>query len=255
VIILKGLRRKLGPLPSGLTSKNENVLRKFDDPRLLQSLLALPDRLWREASREPAGSGRAFLKFQNAIPIDLLIHAAPRMHNLSALTYGCHLHWTQGLGKPVLLVFGAEETKNREKIEFELPAVLGDRLWKFRNSIAPQVIGSKPDSVFVTWGGTRRGQHALALAVNKTVRRRLGVRVTPHQFRHLAAKIYLDQNPGGFEVVRQLLGHKHLKTTIGAYAGFNTKRAGRAHAKLLMQIREQEFAPTRRRKRKPKVEE
>jgi hypothetical protein len=38
--------------------------------------------------------------------------------------------------KPVLLVLGAEESKNRKKIELELPAVLGDWLWKFRNSIA-----------------------------------------------------------------------------------------------------------------------
>jgi len=251
--MVKGLRRKLGPLPAGLTIKNEDLLRRFDDPRLLRSLIALPDRLWREASREPAGSGRAFLLFQNAIAIDLLIHAPLRMHNLSALAYDRHLHWTQGAGKPVLLVLGAEETKNKEKIDLELPAVLGDRLWKFRNSIAPAVIGSKPENVFVTWGGTPRGQAALALAITNTVRRRLGVRLTPHQFRHLAAKIYLDQNPGGFELVRQLLGHKNLKTTIGAYAGINTRRAGRAHARLLMQIREQEFAPTRRRTGKRNV--
>jgi integrase len=177
------------------------------------------------------------------------------MHNLSALAYDRHLHWTQGPGKPVLLVFGADETKNREKIELELPALLGDRLWKFRNSIAPQVIGSKSENVFITWGGTPRGQEALALAIVKTVRRRLGVRLSPHQFRHIAAKIYLDQNPGGFELTRQFLGHKHLKTTIGSDAGINTKRAGRAHAKLIMQIREQEFAPTRRRRGKRKVEE
>jgi integrase len=253
--ILKGLRRKLGPLPADLTTKNEDLLRRFDDQRLLQSLIALPDRLWREASRQPAGSGRAFLLFQDAIAIDLLMHAPLRMHNLSALTYDRHLHWTQGVGKPVLLVLGAEETKNQEKIDFELPAALGDRLWKFRNSIAPQVIGSKPNSVFVTWAGTPRGQPALASAITKIVRRQLGLRLTPHQFRHLAAKIYLDQNPGGFELVRQLLGHKNLKTTIGAYAGINTKRAGRAHAQLLMKIREQEFAPARRRKDKRKAEE
>jgi integrase len=153
----------------------------------------------------------------------------------------------------VLLVLGADETKNREKIELELPAVLGDRLWKFRNSIAPRVIGSKPDRIFMTWAGKPRGQGSLALAIAKTVRSRLGIKLTPHQFRHIAAKIYLDQNPGGFELVRQFLGHKNLKTTISAYAGINTKRAGRAHAKLIMQIREQEFAPARR--RRGKVEE
>lgn len=252
---LKGLRRKLGSLPPGLTAKNEDLLRRFDDPRLLRDLIGLPDRLWREARRLPPGSGRAFLLFQNALAIDILIHAPLRMENLSALTFDRHLHWTQGQGKPALLVLGADETKNHEKLDLELPAPLADRLLTFRNSIAPPVIGSKPSSLFVTWAGTPRGQGALALAISKTVRKRLGVKLTPHQFRHLAAKIYLDQNPGGFELVRQLLGHKNLKTTIGAYAGINTKRAGRAHAKLIMEIREQELFGNRRRRRKKRDSE
>jgi integrase len=218
-------------------------------------LFDLPDRLWREARRQPAGSGRAFLLFQNALAIDILLHAPLRMENLSALTYDRHLHWVQGQGKPALLVIGADESKNHEKIELELPATLADRLWTFRNSIAPQVIGSKPNSVFVTWAGTPRGQETLALAISKIVRRRLGAKLTPHQFRHIAAKIYLDQNPGGFELVRQLLGQKNLKSTVNAYAGVNTKRAGRAHARLLMQIMEQELARPRRKRRKRQVEE
>jgi len=252
---LKGLRRKLGFLPPGLTAKNETLLRRFDDPRLLQDLIELPDRLWREARRQPAGSRRAFLLFQGALALDLLLHAPLRMENLSALAYDRHLHWPQGQGKPALLVIGADETKNHEKIDFELSATLADRLWAFRDSIAPQVIGSKPSRVFVTWTGMPRGQKTLALAIGKIVHRRLGVRLTPHQFRHLAAKIYLDQNPGGFELVRQLLGHKNQKTTVGAYAGINTKRAGRAHAKLLMQIREQQLIRPRRVRRKRRVEE
>jgi len=50
-------------------------------------------------------------------------------------------------------------------------------------------------------------------------------------------------------------GPQERKTTIGFYAGINTKRASRAHAKLIMQIREQELAPTRRRKGKRKIGE
>ncbi len=215
--ILKGIRRKLGSL-----------------------------------AVQPAGSGRAFLLYQDALAIDILLHAPLRMENLASLSYERHLRWVQGQGKPALLVIGADETKNHEKIELELPATLADRLWTFRNAIAPQVIGSKPNRVFVTWAGTPRGQGTLALAISKIVRRRLGVNLTPHQFRHFAAKIYLDRNPGGFELVRQLLGHKNLKTTINAYAGINTKRAGRAHARLLMEIMEQELA---RPGRKRQVEE
>ena len=37
---------------------------------------------------------------------------------------------------------------------------------------------------------------------------------------------------------RQVLAHKHLKTTTNFYAGVDTRRAGRAHAELLMKLRE-----------------
>jgi integrase len=78
----------------------------------------------------------------------------------------------------------------------------------------------------------------LSVSIQRAVLRHVGVKITPHQFRHLAAQIYLDANPGGYEVVRQLLGHKELKTTTRFYAGPNTRRAGRAHAELINKLRE-----------------
>ena len=43
----------------------------------------------------------------------------------------------------------------------------------------------------------------------------------------------LDAEPGSFETVRQLLGHKSLKTTVGAYAGIDSRRAARHHQRLV----------------------
>ncbi|MET0706484.1 MAG: hypothetical protein ABWY82_06510, partial [Tardiphaga sp.] len=54
VATLKQLRRKLGSLPSGLTEKNKALLRKFDDVRLCEMLVELPDRPWRQARRDMA---------------------------------------------------------------------------------------------------------------------------------------------------------------------------------------------------------
>jgi len=48
----------------------------------------------------------------------------------------------------------------------------------------------------------------------KTVLKYVGLKLTPHQFRHLAAKIMLDPNPGAYELVRQLIGHKNMQTII-----------------------------------------
>ena len=247
IATLKALRRKLGSLPSGLTEKNQAMLRTFDDPRLLNELVQLPDRLWRAARR--AQSHRSFIDLQTALAIDILVHVPLRMGNLSAIKFDTHLHWPQGPRKPALLTFGAQETKNSAKLKFELPAFLADRLHAYRNEIAPAVIGSKPDTLFVTHGGKPRSQATIAIAIYKTILRHLGVKLTPHQFRHLCAKLILDRNPGAYELVRQMLGHSSVKTTANFYAGVDTLRAGRAHAELVNELRESNLG--RRRNRRP----
>ena len=171
-----------------------------------------------------------------------------RMQNLSSLKFDEHLHWPQGRRQPALLTFRGDETKNDAPLEFEIAAELADRLLVYRNEIAPAVIGKRPDAVFVTFKGRPRTQEAIKVAIERTVLRHLGVKLTPHQFRHLAAKISLDNNPGAYEPVRQLLGHKNSKTTTNFYAGIDTRRAGRAHAELVMKLRELQVC----RRRKPR---
>jgi integrase len=254
IAALKTLRSKLGTLPPGLTEKNQALLRRFDDPRLLNALIGLPDRLWHAARRKLATSRWPFIDLQSALAIDLLLHAPLRMQNLTSLTFGANLHWPQGRRKPALVTIGGDETKNDVPLEFEIPTVLADRLQAYRNEIAPAVIGGRPNAVFVTFTGKPRTAAAIKVAIERTTLRYLGVKITPHQFRHLAAKINLDANPGAFELVRQLLGHKNLKTTTNFYAGVNTRRAGRAHADLITKIRESNSGRGRRR-RKPRRQE
>ncbi len=53
-----------------------------------------------------------------------------------------------GRGKPALMVFRYDETKNEEPLEFELPQALSDRLYAFRNEITVAVIGHRSDVLF-----------------------------------------------------------------------------------------------------------
>jgi integrase len=252
VATLKALRSKLGRLPSGLTVKNQATLRTFADPRLVADLVRLPDRVWRQARRALPKSKRAFLELQSAVAIDVLLHVPVRMQNLSSINFDTHLHWPQGPRKPALITFRRQETKNDVTLEFELPTALADRLQTFRNEIAPAVIGRKPDTLFVTGEGKPRSQAAVAIAIHKTILRQLGVSMTPHQFRHLCAKLILDRNPGAYELVRQMLGHTTQKTAAHFYAGIDTLRAGRAHAELVNALRESKLSRDRhRRSRRP----
>jgi integrase len=63
------------------------------------------------------------------------------------------------------------------------------------------------------------------------------VRITVHQFRHLAGYLYLRQVPGGHETIRALLGHKSIETTIRFYAGMETAAAARAYDAAVLSAR------------------
>ena len=52
--------------------------------------------------------------------------------------------------------------------------------------------------------------------------------LSPHQFRHLSAKVVLDAEPGNFETVRQLLGHKSLNDDCRGHTPASTAGAQRA---------------------------
>jgi integrase len=234
---LKKTRGKLGTLPIGLTEKNQNVLRRFNDKQLLRRLLILPDKLWRHATSQLKTSRREFVDLQTALAISILLVAPMRMKNLSALSFIEHIQWPQGQGKPAVILVKPEETKNKVPLEFELSLELSDRLLIYRNKIAPAIIGKRPDVLFVTWKGKQRTQAAIAVTIVMAVLKQVGARLTPHQFRHLAAKIILDENPGAFEMVRELMGHKNMQTTTNFYAGIDTRRAGRAHSDLIARLK------------------
>jgi integrase len=240
---LKKIRGKLGNRQFGLTEKNRTVLRRLDDPRLQSDLVQLPETLWRIATRDLSKTRQAFVDLQNALAIDILLHAPLRIENLANLRYDQHVHWPQGRSKRALIVIGADETKNDAQLELELPLVLSNRLWSMRNEIAPSITGLRPETVFVTVTGKPKSVPAIRVGIERTVLRRLGVHITPHQFRHVAAKLHLDADPGAYESARQLLGHRCLRTTTRFYAGPDTRRAGRAHAELISRLRAAKLKP------------
>lgn len=153
---LKKFRRKLGSMNFGMTDKNMAFLRKFDDTQTLGRLLNLPDKLWRQLTRDLTTSRRGFVELQSGLAIEIELLVPLRMHNLSILEFDKHLQWPNGFDKPAWIIIAAEETKNEISLEFELPQTLSGRLATYRNKIAPRVTGARPDHLFVAWNGKPR---------------------------------------------------------------------------------------------------
>lgn len=91
--------------------------------------------------------------------------------------------------------------------------------------------------LFVTEQGSRKSQATLTVQIIEAIMRHIGIRMTPHQFRHFAAKSYLEQHPEDFETAREILGHASSKTTR-IYAGSSSRRASRAYNQYLLKQRE-----------------
>jgi integrase len=235
---LAELKRLAGKMPmpiAGLTDKNKRFLRQFDDPEVLRRLFGLPARLWTEVKGDPRPNFRTLAKAQAALAVAVLSYMPLRLQNLVALTFGTHLFMQDGARATSTLELSAAEVKNRTELAFDIPHQLARMLVEYRDRIAPRVIGHRPERLFINADGAAKSQAAVASLISCYLKRRAGIVLTPHQFRHLSAKILLDAEPGSFETVKQLLGHKSIKTTAAAYAGIDTRRAGRHHQRLVEQ--------------------
>ncbi len=251
--VLAELTRLTGKVPmpaSGLTDKNKRFLRQFDDPAAMQRLHRLPHRLWAEVKREENPNFRTLAKAQAALALAILPYMPLRLQNLTALTFDVHLFMHDGPRATSTLEVSAAEVKNRTEVVFDIPPHVAKMLIEYRNRIAPKVIGHRPERLFVNVDGTPKCQETVAYLITTYLKKRAGIVLTAHQFRHLSAKVLLDAEPGSFETVKQLLGHRNLKTTVGAYAGIDSRRAGRHHQRLVEQVLAVEKPMRRRRKRK-----
>jgi integrase len=68
-----------------------------------------------------------------------------------------------------------------------------------------------------------------------------GLRITVHQFRHAAGALILQSRPGEYELVRQLLGHRNVQTTINAYIGLENIHASEIFSKIVRQYLDDEL--------------
>jgi integrase len=65
--------------------------------------------------------------------------------------------------------------------------------------------------------------------------------MTVHQFRHAGGAIILKRRPGEYELVRRLLGHRNIQTTINAYVGLENIQAAEIFGEMVMEHMEDEL--------------
>ena len=78
-----------------------------------------------------------------------------------------------------------------------------------------------------------KGKVSFSGQISKRVLKLTGLRITAHQFRHAAGAIILQEQPGNYELVRQILGHRRLNTTIRCYIWLKQVHASQIYQKMV----------------------
>lgn len=225
----------------GLSDKNQAAMAQFDDAKVVETFVSLPPRLWdkADAMQKTTCSKRitkkARLLAQASVAIEILIFAPMRIANLQGLRLDEHISWQAGRMR---INIPRQQVKNNQALDFLLPESVSKRVKRYIDDWRPFLSTPANPYLFPGRTGQPKDSTCLRRQIENTLWNEAGIRLTPHQFRHAAAKILLDAKPGHYEVIRKVLGHKSLTTTYSHYAGAETQAAINLYDDVIIQHRQ-----------------
>jgi integrase len=219
----------------GLTDKNLTVVRKVLTPGVWKSVVNLPAQLMCEARTNLAHAPvKAAIAAQIAVAIAILSFAPVRLGNLVAIEIDENLIRPGGPGSPFWLTFPRYDVKNRVQLDFTFDDEITELIDEYIHQYRPHLMrGSNSNYLFPGESGAPKSASMFSGQITDRVEGATGLRLTVHQFRHAAAAIYLHHNPGAYEVVKRLLGHRNIQTTINFYCGLETTQANQQFGKII----------------------
>jgi integrase len=219
----------------GLTDKNLVVVRKVLTPGVWKSVINLPAQLMREARDVlPYAPIKAALAAQIAVAIAILSFAPVRLTNLVSIKIDENLIKPGGPHSPFWLIFPHHDVKNRVGLEFTFDETVTELIDEYIHDFRPHLLrGSNSHCLFPGTSGEPKTASMFSGQITDSIEAATGLRITAHQFRHAAAAIYLRHHPGAYEVVKRLLGHRNIQTTINFYCGLETTQANQEFGKLI----------------------
>ena len=221
----------------GLTDKNIALIRQVLTPGVWSRVVKLPLAMMATARSQQAHAPyRAAVMAQLAVAIAILSVAPVRLANLTAIRLGINLIKPDGPDSNYWLVFPDYDVKNRVKLEYPLKPYLTRLIDEYVHDFRPTLLrGRNEDWLFPGQRGGAKGKVSFSGQITERIYKATGLRMTVHQFRHAAGALILQRRPGEYELVRQLLGHRNVQTTINAYVGLENIQASEIFSKIVME--------------------
>ena len=227
----------------GLTPKNLKLIRQVLTDGIWSEVISLPNVLCSRRAG-PRTTRLSKPRFRRSLPWPS--RSSPSrpfdFRNLASIELGQNLIKPGGLSTPYWLVFLHYDVKNRVDLNFKFDERLTDLIDEYIYEFRPALLrGANASWLFPGEGAQPKNKLLFGRQITERIQKATGLRITPHQFRHAAAAIYLKHHPGHYETVRRFLGHRDIQTTIRFYCGLEAMQATEEFGKL---IREQiKFEP------------
>ena len=221
----------------GLTPKNLQLIRQVLTDSVWGEVVSLPNILIHQArSAKDHAPIKAAILAQLAVAIAILTFAPIRLGNLVRIELDQNLIKPGGLNTPYWLVFPNYEVKNKVDLNFQFDQLLTDLIDEYVHEFRPALLrGTNASWLFPGEGGQPKNKLLFSKQITERIQKAVGLRITPHQFRHAAAAVFLKHHPGHYETVRRFLGHRNIQTTIRFYCGLETMQATEEFGKLIRQ--------------------
>jgi hypothetical protein len=221
--------------PEGFTDKNASLIMQILVPDVWDRVVNLPfammARARRNRTRAPVQSA---VETQIAVAIAILTIVPVRIKNLTQIRLGTNLDKPGGPASDYWLSFPNYDVKNRMKLEYALDEYITPLIDEYIRDFWPTLLrGRKEDCLFPGIRSGAKGEVSFSGQITKRVFKLTGLRITSHQFRHAAGAVILQEQPGNYELVRQILGHRSLSTTTRCYIWLKNIQASQIYQKMV----------------------
>jgi site-specific recombinase XerD len=133
-----------------------------------------------------------------------------------------------------MLVFPDYDVKNGVPLEFAFNEATTVLIDEYIYHHRPQLMrGFNHEWLFAGEAQGPKTTKTLSEQISDRLWKELGLEITPHQFRHAAAYIMLKADPGNYELVRRVLGHRSIATTRNFYIGLESLEATRQFGEIV----------------------
>ena len=219
----------------GLTEKNKALIRQVLTEGVWTRVVNLPATLMSKAraqrDRAPIQAG---VLAQIAVAVAILSVAPIRRSNLTNIRLDTNLIKPGGPQSNYWLVFPKYDVKNRIDLEFPLSEVVSEIIDEYVHDFRPALLrGRNEDWLFPGQKCGAKDSVSFGTQIVKQIFKATGLKITVHQFRHAAGALLLKKYPGNYEIVRRVLGHRNIRTTIEAYCGLENTQASEIFAELI----------------------